>query len=180
VLEKAADAPWAQFVQQNVFAPLGMAHSGAAPPGGAARLYTRDAAERFQVVPPAATDHPAGSAAWSSAGDAARFLQAILNEGTLDGATLLKPESVRELFATEKSTPHAGLGWFVGDYLGQASFSHAGSLPGAMAELRGFPKDKSGVVVLSNADGHMLTGQIIWAVAGALYPEGKGSRKRPR
>lgn len=171
VLEKAADAPWARFIEENIFAPLALAHSATTPPPGAATLYTRDSADRFRPVPPVTTDHAAGSGAWMSIGDAARIVQLVLNEGTLDGKTLLKPESVRELFATPKGSPQAGLGWFVGDYLAQKSFSHAGSLPGAIAEMRGFPADKNGIVVLSNSDGHSLTGQIIWAVAGALYPD---------
>ncbi len=170
VLQKAADLPWNKIVQENLFTPLGLAHSAAAPPAGAATLYTRDAADRYRAVPPAMTDHPAGSGAWTSIGDAAKVLQLVLNEGTLEDKALLKPESIKELFTAPKDAPQAGLGWFLGDYLAQKSFSHAGSLPGAVAEMRGFPAEKNGVVVLSNSDGHSLTGQIIWAVAGVLYP----------
>lgn len=169
VLEKAADAPWGRFIEENIFGPLGLAHSATTPPPDAATLYTRDSADRYRAIPPVSTDHPAGSAAWMSIGDAARFLQLVLNEGTLEGKTLLKPESVHEMLSAPKSTPQAGLGWFLGDYLSQKSFSHAGGLPGTVAEMRGFPKDKNGIVVLSNSDGHSLTGQIIWAIAGALY-----------
>lgn len=179
VLQKEADLSLAQVMRDNVFAPLGMAHSAAEAPAGAATLYVRDAADRYHSIPATTSDHTAGSGYWASAADAARFLMLLLNEGTLDGTALLKPESVRELFAAPKGFAQAGLGWFLGDFLAQKSFSHAGGLPGAMAELRGFPADKSGVVVLTNTDGHSLTGQIIWSVANALYPNAKEKEEAP-
>lgn len=181
VLQKAADAPWGKFLESNLFAALGMTHSGAsAVPTGAVTLYARDAAERLQPVPPAATDHPAGSDAWASIGDAAQFLRMVLGYGTVGEQAVLKEESVAEMFRAPKEVPEAGLGWYLGDFHTQKSFSHAGSMPGAMAELRGFPQEKTGVVVLTNADGHTLTGEITWAVASALYPDAEDKEPEPR
>lgn len=180
VLEKAADAPWAEFMQKNLFSPLGLGHSAAEPPANGARLYSRDAADRLMPLPAALSDHAAGSGLWMSLSDAAKFLRLVLGEGTVDGKTLLKPESVRELLDAPASAKQAGLGWFIADYLNQKSYSHAGSMPGAMAELRGFPADHSGVVVFTNADGNNLTGQIIWAVAQKLFPGVEEKQPEPR
>lgn len=181
VMQKAADAPWGKFLETNLFTALGMTHSGAsAAPAGAATLYARDAAERLQPVPAAATDHPAGSDAWASIADAAQFLRMVLGYGKVGDQVVLKEESVAEMLRAPKEIPEAGLGWYLGDFHAQKSFSHAGSMPGAMAELRGFPQQKSGVVVLTNADGHTLTGEIAWAVAAALYPDAEEKEPEPR
>jgi len=180
LLEKAADAPWGEFMQKNLLDPLGLAHSAPSAPADAARLYAHDAADRFQVVPPALSDHAAGSGLWMSTADAATLLRLVLGEGTVNGVTLLKPESVKLLFDTPEKSKQAGLGWFVADYLSQKSYSHAGSMPGAMAEFRGFPGDKSGVVVFTNSDGNNLTGQIIWAAAQVLYPGAEEKEPEPQ
>lgn len=181
IVAKCADAPWSTYIQDNVFAPLALANSSAeGPPAGAAALYVRDAAERFRAVPPVATDHPAGSAAWCSIADAARLLQVFLGEGSVDGVAVASPEAVRETLTAPKAFPQAGLGWFLGDYLGKPSFSHAGSLPGCTAEMRGFPAENTGIVVLTNGDGNSLTGQIIWTAANALFPGAVEPEPEPR
>lgn len=180
VLEKVTGAPWETAVVERVFAPLGLQHSSATTPEDAAQLYSRDAADRLMPLPAAQSDHAAGSGLWMGLADAAQVLRLVLGEGSVDGKTVLKAETVRQLFDTPKATPQAGMGWFVAEYLGQASFSHGGSMPGAMAELRGFPASQSGVVVFTNADGNNLPGQIIWAISQKLFPGAEEKEPEPQ
>jgi CubicO group peptidase (beta-lactamase class C family) len=104
LVEKLSGQPLDVYLQENIFAPLGMVDTGFwTPPEKAARvvaIHTYDAdgkimaAETQRVV----TEKPAflsGSGGLvSTARDYWRFSQAMLNGGELDGARILKAETV--------------------------------------------------------------------------------------
>ena len=106
VIEKAAGIPFDRFLQQRLFAPLKMSSTYfTVPASEVRRLATNYAFVGDNRVPldPAATSvylrppaFPYGGAGLvSSARDYDRFLHMLANGGELDGARVMKPETVR-------------------------------------------------------------------------------------
>jgi CubicO group peptidase (beta-lactamase class C family) len=106
VVEKVSGTPFDTFLQRRIFTPLGMADTSftvpAAKLGRLASNYsvTPQGLEPLDVPPATiyarAPAFPYGGAGLvSSARDYARFMQALLNEGALGRARILKPDTAR-------------------------------------------------------------------------------------
>lgn len=103
VIEVASGMPFDKFVETRIFAPLKMKSSYWTVPADRVgdfaanymtpRLVADAAATSVYLQPPS---FPYGGAGLvMSARDYDRFLRMLLNEGTLDGVRVLKPETVR-------------------------------------------------------------------------------------
>ena len=116
--------PFREVLRERIFAPLGMADTDFWLPqekrSRLASLYSYDdAAGRLVKVetdmydaPPAYT--PGGGGLISSAPDYHRFARMLLEEGALDGVSLLRPETVRlmrtnRLTEAQRRIPFAGM-----------------------------------------------------------------------
>lgn len=107
VIEVASGMSFEQFLQTRLFGPLGMRSTYWTVPqadlGRFATNYYWAAANRIVLDPGGAgsvyaapPSFPYGGAGLvMSARDYDRFLHMLMNEGTLDGATILKPETAR-------------------------------------------------------------------------------------
>jgi CubicO group peptidase (beta-lactamase class C family) len=106
LVQLAAGQPFEAFLQERIFAPLGMADTGFwAPPEKADRMaliYGPTEGGGLKVVPPLLGDpldrptrNPSGGGGLlSTAGDYFRFGQMLLNGGELDGVRLLGRKTV--------------------------------------------------------------------------------------
>lgn len=81
--------------------------------------------------------------------DVARFMLAYLNGGTLEGASILKPETVEMMISTEPFY-QVGLGWMVGQTSGRDYLEHTGGGPGFATFMRIYPDEGLGVGLLAN------------------------------
>jgi D-alanyl-D-alanine carboxypeptidase len=81
--------------------------------------------------------------------DVARFMLAYLNDGTLDGASILHPESVA-LLTTTTPLGQAGLGWHVSQKPENFYLEHTGGGPGFATFMRLYPQKSLGVTLLAN------------------------------
>lgn len=98
IVQRASGQPFEQYVQQHIFAPLGMTHSSfeqplpkplASLPSEGYRDDTTKPPVGFEIF------NPVGAGGLSSsAADMGRFGQALLNGGSLDGKQILKPETL--------------------------------------------------------------------------------------
>ena len=110
------------YVQQNIFDPLGMVNASFVEPlpeslaGQMAVSYTVEAGafveKPFEII---ASFAPAGSLS-ASATDMLKFAQAILNGGELNGARILKPETVKEMLTRNFSHDDRLMGMALGFY----------------------------------------------------------------
>jgi len=183
ITEVVAGAPWTQFMEKNVYDPIGMSHTSDRVRTGleshATRQYQLDLAGRFLRVPPYRFDHNGASAIWSSANDLSRFLRLHLNGGSVEGRRLLKEETVRSMRKVtaprNPAKPDAGFGvaWAVGSARGHAFIEHTGGMPGVATRIRGFPDDNAGFVVLINASGVDVLGKVAEQLTRALFPDGR-------
>ena len=112
VVEVASGLSFDRFLSENLFAPLGMTHSGFKIPPASGTLATMYAPAPTGGLAPqtgALCYDPSaeakllagGSGLLSTTGDYLRFLQMLLNGGTLDGHRVLKPETVRLMLSNE-------------------------------------------------------------------------------
>lgn len=171
IVEKMSRMPLMQFLQQNVFAPLGMksvadtdrAKLGDTDPTG----YMRYALGPLRPAPKEGEGwlFAAGELAMP-AEDLAKWDISIMDE------KLLKPASYREL-ETEVVLKNGlgtryGLGVDVGSEFGHRALSHGGEVSGFTAENMVFPDEHVAVVVLTNQDAAQASGQIARGIAPLL------------
>jgi CubicO group peptidase (beta-lactamase class C family) len=98
VVERVSGQPFNDYIQQNIFKPLGMTHSTFAQPlppelvplMSNGYVLASDEPKKFETV----GAFPAGSLT-SSAADMSKFMLAHLQDGRLGGAQILKPETTR-------------------------------------------------------------------------------------
>jgi len=135
LIEKASGVPLDRFATNTLFAPLGMTRSGYLPfaPSGTNDLPQNLPDSGIDRIAP--TEELAGpvllrgvvhdptarrlggvaghAGLFTSADDLARFSRMLLNGGTLEGRTILRTETVRQMIAvqTPPGLPRRGLGW---------------------------------------------------------------------
>ena len=175
--------PWRDFMEKNVYDAIGMLHTSDRVRPGAEALataqYQADLAGRFIRIPPYRFDHDGASAIWSSAADLSRFLRCHLNGGIVDGRRLLMEPTARAMLkvtaVSNPARPDQGFGvsWAMRSAGGRPCFEHSGGMPGVSTFIRGFPEDGAGFVVLINASGGNLLGQIVERLTKTLFPDGK-------
>lgn len=166
LVEQVTGQTWQDYVEERVFAPLGMERSftdrNAAREAGLTSTY------RSFFGFPLETDaaHLDGLAAsgyvYSTASDMARYLAMYLNNGALAGNRVLDASGVEEMLSpateprtfplqSQEFTASYGAGWFVGPFGAAEGVPwHQGSLPHFTAWLVLLPDSDQGVVVLLN------------------------------
>lgn len=133
IVQRISGRPFDDYVAENIFKPLEMAHSSFDQPlpealkSTMSQGYVRasNGPKPFEIVIAA----PAGSLA-SSGIDMAHFMIAHLQDGQYEGARILRPETARLMhtrqFATDPSVNGICLGFYEEDRNGQRIISHAG------------------------------------------------------
>jgi CubicO group peptidase (beta-lactamase class C family) len=105
IVQRTSGEPFEQYVQEHIFAPLGMTHSSfhqpiektlASLPSEGYRSNTTKPPVGFEML------NPVGAGGLSStAADMGRFGQALLNGGELDGKQILKPETLAMMWTPQ-------------------------------------------------------------------------------
>lgn len=183
-LDARSDMRWQAQLQRDVFGPLGMTRTTAsisqaeARGWTLARPYSFAAADRDVPLYLAKADntmHAAGGLV-STAPDLARFLQAQLDAGRVDGEQRLPASVVANSHQRQAGTddryldfPRDGYawGWYTGAYKERRMLHHFGSFPGFHAHLSFMPDAGVGLVVLHNED--MLGARLANVIADIAY-----------
>ena len=126
LVEKLSGKPFADFLRERIFLPLGMKDTGFYVPAAkldrVATIYQGDAAASTAMPRDPAISQPpgmpsGGGGLYSTAGDYLRFAQMVLNGGELNGVRLLAPSSI-ELMRTNhvsdevKNARKFGIGFY--------------------------------------------------------------------
>jgi len=161
VIEKASGTPYADFLAQRVFDPLGMrstAYEGRER-DGTKRVegYVRGRGKPFEkALPISATQSFAAGALISTVDDLARW------DAAITAGKLLKPETWHRVFTPYRlrngpSTPNC-IGWFLDrNTLGRDVYFHAGGINGFATMVYRVPKDDLFVAVLVNNAGDSVS-----------------------
>lgn len=181
VVEEVSGKPWADFVRDRIFVPLGMTESQTHAPttiGPNDDIATGHAKFDFKDLKPVGpmswSNNPSAGGIYSSVHDLSKWLTMQLAGGTYTDAagksqrlfsekrqaemwSLITPiripePSVPELKAARPNFSGYGEGWFVSDYRGHKLVWHTGGWPGMVSRVTMVPDLKLGIVVLTNQE----------------------------
>ena len=155
VIEKVSGQTYAAFVQQHIFAVLGMAHTRydstasiipGRVPGYKHTAQGYDNGDYFSMSLP----YAAGSLV-STVDDLAKWDEALYTEKLVSQASLLRAWTT---FHLDDGRPtHYGYGWAITDIAGIPMLNHGGGVNGFNSMLVRVPQTHVFAVVLSNRDG---------------------------
>jgi CubicO group peptidase (beta-lactamase class C family) len=196
VVERIYGAPWEKYVQANILDPLGLKNTVLAQPvpepfaASVSKGYSwkggRLEEQEFELVPMG----PVGGISTTGL-DMAAFMLMFLNEGELNGARILEPETVKTMEATLHTMAPGVNGQAYGmldmSQRGIRIVGHDGDTFWFHSSFALFPEDKTGVFVSFNSDtGAMCRSQFVEAFVRRFYqpkapekltpPEGFGAR----
>jgi CubicO group peptidase (beta-lactamase class C family) len=164
IVELASGEPFYAYCKKSIFDPLKMTGTSFRIDGlDPARLATHYTWTATKQVPLEATSVPyyPATALRTTANDLGRFLAAISRGGELDGARILKAETVAAMTAVQApaSAPGndingQGYFWEHRPVAGAQVWGHGGSYYGASARMH-VRKDGVGVILLANGDLHL-------------------------
>ena len=144
IVARVSGEPLEAYVQRHIFEPLGMTDTGFDPPvSSLVRIAATDYEQgrlRWGEVQDPTADRMGGVAGhagvFSTADDLARFARMLLHGGELDGARILKPETVALMTrpAVLPGGTRRGLGWDMSSAysvgmdqaFGPSSYGHTG------------------------------------------------------
>jgi len=157
VIESASGENFLTYMHDHVFAPLGLRNTLPDQPTEIilerARFYRRTKDKPVLNAPFVDNSYKwAGGGFLSTAEDLARFGSLLLQPG------VLKPESLRLLFTSQKTTDGKetgyGIGWGVGESKsGQRVYEHSGGAVGGTSQLILYPDAHVVVAMICNFEG---------------------------
>jgi CubicO group peptidase (beta-lactamase class C family) len=160
IVERVCGQPFNQYIEEQIFKPLGMAHSTFAQPlpdslkplMSSGYRVASEAAQPFEVI----EDAPAGALS-TAAGDLAHFMIAHLQDGRFNGAAILRPETAR-LMHSRQLGPHPALngmalGFYEQNRNGHRIISHGGDTIYFHSDLYLIPDVQVGLFMSYNSAG---------------------------
>ncbi|MCJ7624559.1 MAG: beta-lactamase family protein [Anaerolineaceae bacterium] len=159
VIEDVSGQPFAEYMIEHVFEPLGMNKTDF-------DLSERVEAELAQgytlkkgfldVVEYSIFPGRAAGSAMSSVQDMALYLAALMNGARNEHGSVLKAKTIEKMMTPHyREDPHLaamGLCFFLEDLDGHTAAWHGGSLPGFNCSMWVAPDDKFGVLVFANSN----------------------------
>ncbi len=161
IVQRVSGEPFDQYVERHILVPLRMRHTTFVQPlpanlvaAMASGYVTASSAKPvpFELVEPA----PAGAAS-TTATDMAHFMIAYLGGGSFDGARILRPATISQMF-TLQVAPAPGmngfdLGFYQENRNGQTIVGHAGDTNVFHSDLHLLPRKHIGVFMSFNSAG---------------------------
>lgn len=172
VIERVSGLPYARFMREQVFVPLGLTHTDVDLPRSLEAFRAVRYDPEGRPVPDYTFDHPGASALYSSAHDLVRFGMFHVRTRAADQKAILSDDNIAEMQkATAETGPDAGygIGWATNKRNPELAVSHTGSMPGVATILLMVPSKKIAVVVLCNASSPLPT-RIANQVLGEMIP----------
>jgi CubicO group peptidase (beta-lactamase class C family) len=154
VIEKAAGLPYDQFLEKNIFEPLGMKQTCLELPG---RIIPKRAAgyqKKGETIANAAyisMTQPLGAGGMVSTVDDLACWDSALYGGKLVSAEQLRRAHTR-LRLSDGSTEDYGYGWGIHEYQGIEMIEHGGGIHGFSCHIMRVPTQKIFAAVLTNSE----------------------------
>jgi CubicO group peptidase (beta-lactamase class C family) len=174
VITRVSGHSYADFMREEVFAPLGLTHTSVNIGPGLEKYRAIRYNTDGSPIPFYDFDHPGGSAVYASAHDLVKFGMFHLKAHLPDQKAILKDESIDEMQkATVQMGPNSGygIGWAMTESTGRRRrVEHSGGMGGVSTLLRLYPADKIAIVVLGNASSN-LPSQVMEQIVAVVAPE---------
>jgi CubicO group peptidase (beta-lactamase class C family) len=160
IVEDVSDEPFARYLREHVFDPLGMEHTDLVRSGRVAAGLATGYVLRARGLK-ATEDRPMptapGGAVYATPRDMAAYVAALLSGGGNEHGAVLKPETVTLMFEPhfqpDPRVPGMGLAFELDDEDGHRVAAKGGTMSGFLADVRLAPDDRVGVFVCSNTGG---------------------------
>lgn len=180
-MDKVTGESWKTTLERLIFTPLGMKNtSGNVSKFPADRLAMpyRTTSDGFERLPYGKVDANMQSAGGlvTTLEDEARWLEAQLNQGKVDGRQVLPAEAMREAHTIQARLEQNArgvqlfgytLGWNVGRYRADTIYTHGGGFPGFVTHVSFMPGRRIGIVTMANSGN--LGGPLVELVARGIY-----------
>jgi CubicO group peptidase (beta-lactamase class C family) len=164
IIERVSGKAYADFLQENIFAPLGMKDTGYDNPvriiNHRAAGYARTTDGFINAAPISMSTAYAAGALYSTVVDLLLWDQALYTE------KLVSRKSLDEAFTPFKS--NYGYGWSIGKRYDRQVIAHGGGIFGFSAYIARYPADRVTVVVLSNVEG-APSGEIANSLSAIVF-----------
>ncbi len=161
LVRRVSGEPLEAYCRRHIFEPMGMKETGFKPPRSFDGRLAPTMEGSFGVVHDPDTRRMGGisgaAGLFSTAGDLARFAQALLDQGRHAGGQLLSPGAIKEMAQPHSPAgkrPARGLGWAIhsasgnwSELLPAGSFGHKG-FTGTLLWID--PETRTYLIVLSN------------------------------
>jgi|GEM_PF-616661 len=159
LVERVSRQPFADYVEQRIFRPLGMTRTTFSP---RREFYSRDRATgyeydrqgRFRATPIVYPHANPASGVTAPVADIAPLIEELLRAFRTGTSALLGPDSIKWLgakrFAHHPSFPGTGYGFYEFLHHGRRALVHGGMLPGFTAVLVLLPEADVGVCIAAN------------------------------
>ena len=187
IVECIAKQPFDDYIEQHIFAPLGMANSTFRQPlprrlaGMMSRGYSVASAKPtpFEIVGPA----PGGSLS-STGADMARFMIAHLQDGALGRERILRPETARMMHNTPLTLlpplNRMELGFYETNINGRSVIGHGGDTDAFHSYLYLFLDENVGLFVSFNSNGtRSLRTELYERFADRYFPSSQRDGRVP-
>jgi CubicO group peptidase (beta-lactamase class C family) len=156
IIEKVSGQPYANFLQSNIFEPLGMGHSGY----DRARDITKERASGYQIIDGHVVnaDFIDMSIPFSAGGIYSTIEDIYLwNEALTEDGKLLSAQSLKQMFTEYPEATHEGQHYGYGVVISRLKFGkllyyHGGGVEGFSSSIQCYPQERVCIVVLSNLD----------------------------
>ncbi|MCW3490700.1 serine hydrolase domain-containing protein [Dethiobacter alkaliphilus] len=187
IVEVVSGVPFAQYVEENIYQPLGMEYSTFRQPipenlaDNMSKPYRYVDGEfveaKFEFL-----SEPAGSMS-SSAEDMAKFMLAYLQGGQLDETSILKEETVHNMFA-EQYTHHPRLdgmahGFIKATFNDRETFHHPGGTLLYDTGLFLVPEEDVGFFISQSGGNFLVNMEIFQGFMDRYFPSEKVAAPEP-
>lgn len=169
IVERASGKSFDDYIEQNIFAPLGMQHSTfrqPIPPNLKAMTSKgyKSASDGKEQPYEYINLAPAGSLA-SPASDMGKFMIAHLNNGAFGDKRILREETAREMHGTAQASVgplnKMMLGFYETTANGHRAIAHGGDTQWFHSDLQLFLDDNIGIYVSTNSSGKEGSARLI-------------------
>jgi CubicO group peptidase (beta-lactamase class C family) len=183
-IRSIAGMTWAEAVQQTLLDPLGMDRTCLNPERIAADSNIVSAHTELKgkviALPPDKIDPQPHGGIFSTVKDLGIWMTALLNNGQHNGRSVIPETALAEMWQShtiigkERAADRQfylktyGLGWEIMQYAGHEIVQHGGAYNGVLTTMALVPDQKTGVVVLTNRDGHLMHEVLKWQIIDAL------------
>ena len=180
VIERVSGESWEDFTRKNIFEPLGMTKSNCSISGlqnsDDHALPYGEIKDKVQIIPYCNLDAagPCGSIN-SNVEEMAKWLTLNMNNGKYKDKQIVSEKSLKEIHSPQMISSKSidsdelyysmyGMGWGINQYRNNLMLSHSGSIDGYASLVSFLPKEKFGVVVLTNLEGNLIHRTITYFI----------------
>ncbi len=163
ILEKVTGKSWEDYIKQELLLPLKMNHTVTS-----AKELLPDQKIAYPMINGEiigfSMKHPhAAASIFSNTQDLSRWVRILLNNGVIDGDSILNAAIIHDMMNSRRVKDMNGLirmagaqfntyalGWNMYDHHGKKVVEHGGGMPGYISKVCVVPQENLGIVILTN------------------------------